>query len=268
MTQRVRITAVCLAFLVGVTSAAANPPVKSPRPAANPGRSAEVEVVARMAVFPSVTDFAPAESLRPEKRPKFAAPTERVQKVGLFSKRVRKATKSKTGALCGDAAIVGNLIQPIKAKLKGCGLDDGVSVISVAGVTLTQPASMDCTTATALKNWVEKGVKPAFRRKDGGVAALQVAASYSCRSRNNQKGARISEHGKGRAIDISAVLLANGTVVTVENGWGSRRYGKALKSVRQSACGPFTTVLGPGSDRHHSDHFHLDTARRRGTYCR
>ena len=45
-----------------------------------------------------------------------------------------------------------------------------------------------------------------------------------------------------------------------------------LKEVRKAACGPFTTVLGPGSDPYHSDHFHLDLAQRgktgRGLYCR
>jgi hypothetical protein len=38
--------------------------------------------------------------------------------------------------------------------------------------------------------------------------------------------------------------------------------------MRKAACGPFNTVLGPGSDPFHGDHFHLDTARGRGPYCR
>ncbi|TIQ63130.1 MAG: extensin family protein, partial [Mesorhizobium sp.] len=35
------------------------------------------------------------------------------------------------------------------------------------------------------------------------------------------------------------------------------------------ACGPFKTVLGPGSDADHSLHLHLDLAPRRngGTFC-
>jgi hypothetical protein len=97
---------------------------------------------------------------------------------------------------------------------------------------------------------------------------LQVAASYACRPRNNQKGNRISEHGRGRAIDISAIVLANGTSITVLGDWGKGKGGKILKTVRAAACGPFTTVLGPGSDRFHRDHLHLDTARGRGHWCR
>jgi hypothetical protein len=46
-----------------------------------------------------------------------------------------------------------------------------------------------------------------------------------------------------------------------------------LSAVRKSACGPFTTVLGPGSDGYHSGHLHLDLAKRltsgpsRGLFC-
>jgi hypothetical protein len=39
--------------------------------------------------------------------------------------------------------------------------------------------------------------------------------------------------------------------------------------VRKAACGPFKTVLGPGSDADHALHFHFDLAPRRhgGTFC-
>ncbi|MBP0617961.1 extensin family protein [Jiella sp. KSK16Y-1] len=43
-----------------------------------------------------------------------------------------------------------------------------------------------------------------------------------------------------------------------------------LDRVRASACGPFKTVLGPGTDADHATHFHFDMAARRngGTYCK
>ena len=42
-----------------------------------------------------------------------------------------------------------------------------------------------------------------------------------------------------------------------------------INAVRKAACGPFKTVLGPGSDPDHSLHFHLDLEPRRhgGTFC-
>lgn len=248
--------ALCAALATAVGAA---PMAESLRPIARP-QPLRTEVVAA----------APVASLRPTTRPAQVGAAA-VESVVYRTRPMPEATIGRTGAVCGDAAIIGRTSPPIAARLKGCGLQDGVSVISVAGVGLTQPAAIDCTTAKALKNWVETGVKPAVGRKGGGVAALQIAASYSCRGRNNQKGAKVSEHGRGRAVDISALILADGTLVTVLKGWGSKGYGKTLASARGAACGPFNTVLGPGSDRFHADHVHLDTAdtaRGRGPYCR
>jgi len=97
---------------------------------------------------------------------------------------------------------------------------------------------------------------------------IQVAAHYACRTRNNRPGARLSEHALGIAIDISAFVLADGTRLTVLNDWRGRN-GQLMKRLHASACGPFGTVLGPNSDRHHQDHFHFDVAEyRNGSYCR
>jgi hypothetical protein len=100
------------------------------------------------------------------------------------------------------------------------------------------------------------------------VVAVDVAASYSCRPRNNRGGARMSEHGYGNAIDIAAFTLEDGRKVTVEQGfWESRRDARFLQKVRDDACRDFNTVLGPGSDRHHDDHIHLDLQNRGSKYC-
>ncbi len=251
-----------------VFTAPANLPVL--RPARRPAQAAVAE-----APMPTA---APEASPRPEARRMALQTPSRARAIAggpevllQAAFRAPQATgpaTSRKGTVCGDPAIKGKTIPPILGKVKGCGLDEAVSVTSVAGVALSQPASIDCATARSLKDWVEGGVKPAVGRRGGGVAALQVAASYSCRPRNNQKGAKISEHGRGRAVDISAILLADGTAVTVARGWGSKGFGKTLASMRKAACGPFNTVLGPGSDPFHGDHFHLDTAHGRGPYCR
>ncbi|WP_284162702.1 extensin family protein [Frigidibacter sp. SD6-1] len=175
---------------------------------------------------------------------------------------------SRKGSVCGNPSIKGEEIAPIKAAARGCGLDEGVRVTSVSGVALSTPGNMDCHTAEALNDWVERAVIPAVGSTGGGVAKLQVAATYACRPRNNQKGGKISEHGKGHAVDVSGLILENGKVISVLTDWGRGREGKILKAIRKAACGGFTTVLGPGSDRFHRDHLHLDTARGRGAYCR
>lgn len=171
--------------------------------------------------------------------------------------------------LCGSRALRGEAAAPIKGTARGCGLQDGVRVMFVDGVRLSRPATLDCKTAIALEDWVHNGVKPAIGRQGGGVQELTVYASYACRPRNNQRGARISEHGKGRAIDIGGFILANGEEVTVLRGWKAKSSSKMLRNIHAAACGTFGTVLGPKSDRFHTNHFHLDTARyRSGPYCR
>ncbi|WP_305969732.1 MULTISPECIES: extensin family protein [unclassified Mameliella] len=171
--------------------------------------------------------------------------------------------------LCGDPSLQGEVVGAVPGKLNGCGIEDAVRLQSVGDVRLSQPALIDCPTARALEVWVRETAKPAVGRRGGGLAGLKVAAHYSCRTRNHQPGAPISEHGRGKAIDISAVLLEDGSAITVEDDWGRGRKGRALRRMHKDACGVFGTVLGPGSDGYHEDHFHFDTRRHgNGAYCR
>ena len=103
----------------------------------------------------------------------------------------------------------------------------------------------------------------------GMNAGIRVAAAYACRGRNNDPTAQLSEHAFGRAIDISAFQLADGTwlpVTPYNTGADAEPTEDFLAQIRADACGPFTTVLGPGVALH-DDHFHLDLAPR-SAYCR
>ncbi|MEP2716010.1 extensin family protein, partial [Pseudophaeobacter sp.] len=172
------------------------------------------------------------------------------------------------GSVCDDIDIQGKEVGAVEATLPGCGAKDAVRVTSVAGVTLSQASVMTCETAEALKRWVSKDVVKAFGRGNR-VVSLRVAAHYACRTRNNRPGGRISEHGRGKAIDISGFVLEDGSMVSVLVGWQARDTRKPMVKMWKAACGPFGTVLGPESDRYHLDHFHLDVARHRGgAYCR
>jgi len=176
-------------------------------------------------------------------------------------RRQKREAASLTGSVCGAAAIKGEAIAPIRSKVQGCGVPEAVRVTSISGVRLSQAATIDCNTAKALNAWVTDVVQPAF---GGNVVELQVAAHYICRSRNNIKGAKLSEHSRGKAIDISAFVLSSGKVLTVQDN-----YNKLLRRVHKGACGLFRTTLGPGSDGYHEDHLHLDTSSRKGAaYCR
>ena len=201
---------------------------------------------------------AASQSLRPFLRPK-----------GLELQAMARRRERLEGSVCGDPDIQGTPVGAVPGRIRGCGISEGVKIRSVAGVGLTQDAVIDCGTAKALKSWVVNSAKPEFRSIGGGLSRLRVAAHYACRTRNNQPGAKLSEHGKGRAIDISGFITQSGREVTVLQGWNGSGTSRVMRAVHKGACGPFGTVLGPNSDRFHKDHFHFDTAQHRGgAFCR
>lgn len=174
------------------------------------------------------------------------------------------------GTFCRDPRLVGSVLPTFVGTAGGCGIQGPVEITAAAGIAFTRAAKIDCITARAVADWIMGVVQPAAREVfDSRVTRINVVGSYVCRTRNHVPGARISEHGKGRAIDIAAFTLADGRRITVEDGWHAGATRTFLRRVWRGACGAFGTVLGPDSDRHHRDHFHLDTARyRSGAYCR
>ncbi|AJE48374.1 extensin family protein [Celeribacter indicus] len=245
-------------------------PIPEPRPGAGANYSVDdlggVSPQASVGpVRPEAAASAPpvARSPRPEPRPDGLA--ERAQAV-IAATRVSRGV---AGSVCGVAAIRGRALSAIPGRVKGCGVEAPVEVTEMGGVQFSTPATIDCPTARALYTWLETGAKPAVGRYGGGISTLTIAASYVCRPRNNQSGAKISEHGRGRAVDVAAIGLADGGQISLLEDWGRGREGRMLRAMHKAACGPFGTVLGPESDGYHHDHLHFDTARyRSGSYCR
>lgn len=196
-------------------------------------------------------------------------PAEPQVEVAAVAQPPRAAEPAGPG-LCGMAGLSGRRLPRVTSSTRGCGIDEPVSLTAVHGIRLSSPATLHCDAARATGRWVRDVLEPAVGRTGGGVSEIRVAAHYACRTRNNQRGARISEHGRGRAIDISGFRLADGTQVSVLRDYRRGTYRAMLRAMRAGACGIFTTTLGPGSDRFHSDHFHFDVAQHRGggTYCR
>lgn len=182
---------------------------------------------------------------------------------------VKEVSYGRKGSVCGVKSIRGQTLKPIAGEVAGCGIKEPVQVTEISGVRLSSPAVIDCQTAKTFQTWLEKGAIPAVGRLGGGIAELHIAASYACRPRNNQSGAKVSEHGKGHAVDLSGLTLNNGLSISVLKGWNDPVQGQILRAFHKEACGRFGTVLGPESDRYHQDHLHFDTARyRAGSYCR
>lgn len=220
--------------------------------------------------------FAPNVSLRPEARPVPAvvvvqafAPARSMRP--LFRPKHTPVMGARRGAgLCGSASIKGERADAVTGRITGCGITSPVRVTEIAGVALSTPALLHCDTANAVEAWVMQSVRPELREIGGGIASLQVAASYQCRTRNNRPGGKISEHGKGRAIDIASFVLRDGSRISVLHDWRkTNARSQALRAIHEAACGPFKTVLGPNADIYHQDHIHMDNSERGGrAYCR
>ncbi|MEO5614643.1 MAG: extensin family protein [Cypionkella sp.] len=213
---------------------------------------------------PEIAAVAP--TLRPRPRPKgLQAEVEQVAMAQPEPEATpsRKSKKeSRKGSVCGDPAIRGQEIPAVTSRTKGCGIAEPVRVTAIDGIPFSQPATIDCDTAIALKRWMREGMAPAFGNRE--VVQLHIFGSYMCRSRNNVRGAKISEHGRGKAVDIAGFIFSDGKEWTV-----ARDYNKQIRRAQKAACGIFGTTLGPGSDGYHEDHLHFDTAERRGSaYCR
>ena len=149
-----------------------------------------------------------------------------------------------------------------------CGADDAVQLDAItladqSKVTVIPPAILRCPMAQQVADWVRDDVAPAAQKFASGLASLDDAASYDCRSRNNVRAAKVSEHGRADALDVRDFKLADGRTLTLTDMTADKDWREA---VRSGACERFMTVLGPGSDGYHEEHVHLDLEPRRNDY--
>ena len=150
----------------------------------------------------------------------------------------------------------------------GCSIPYPVVVTRLgASLDVAPAAELNCRMAEAVAKFMQDVVTPAakevLRAEPKSIA--QVSA-FVCRPRHN--GGKMSEHAFGNALDIAGFALTDGTKIEI-GPTPPDRQAKFLDKVRAAACGPFKTVLGPGSDPDHELHFHLDLEPRRhnGTFC-
>lgn len=237
---------------------------------------AEQDAAAQLAAQRASAEAAPgvvATSLIPRRRPATPARAPEPERPAAIVRTPAPAegpSQPVARGLCGARGLAGRELPRITSRTQGCGIDRPVSITSVQGIALSQAATLDCPTAQALDDWVREAMLPAVGNRGGGPVQIRVIGHYSCRTRNNQPGARVSEHGRGRAIDIAGYRLANGETVSVLDDYRRGASRSALRQMYRSACGIFRTTLSPDSDRYHQDHFHFDLAQHRngGTYCR
>ncbi len=153
----------------------------------------------------------------------------------------------------------------------GCQRVNGVQLDAVRGddaqFALTNLGPMTCPLAAKFIGWARFGVDRAAREiLDSPLERIETFGSYSCR--NVAGTARRSAHSRAEAVDVAAFVLADGRRISVKTGWneGTREERRFLRTIQQSACKRFGTVLGPEYNAAHEDHFHLEL--RGGSFCR
>jgi hypothetical protein len=226
---------------------AASVPLPKPRPAEAPVPEPEKPVAAKPA---------PAES----------KPDEQAAKPVEQAAPAPPAPSACRLALTEEIAIAPSI--PDIHGPGGCGGEDLVRLEAVVlpdkkRVSLKPAATLRCTMASAVADWIRTDIAPLTAGLGSGISGLDNFDSYDCRGRNGVAGAQMSEHGRANALDVRALKLANGQSISLIDRNVAR---EVRESVLHSVCARFTTVLGPGSDGYHEDHIHLDLMERHNNY--
>jgi len=186
-------------------------------------------------------------------------------------------TGRRLAALSGDSAHctalltrAGVAFTPLPPRNAGpsCGYDDAVRFLTGGSrIAAYAPASVgiSCPVAAALAMWEWDVVQPAALRHFGRpVEQVDHFGSYACRRLYGRATGGWSEHATANAIDIAGFRLRGGRRITIASGWNGddAAVSAFLRDVHDGACRLFATVLGPGYNAAHHDHFHLDQAAR------
>lgn len=148
-----------------------------------------------------------------------------------------------------------------------CGGTDLVRLDAVlvgdARVELKPAPYLRCPMAEQLAVWVRDDVVARAATAGFALRSVDTYDDFNCRGRNRAANGKVSEHGKGNAVDVRGFTLADGRFISLTDVNAPNDLRAAM---RERACARFTTVLGPGSDGHHEAHIHLDLIERRNGY--
>jgi len=149
-----------------------------------------------------------------------------------------------------------------------CGGGDMVRLKSVAlaagtRIELRPAPVLRCPFAESVAGWLRDEAAPRAGKLGSVLSAVETYDDFECRGRNRIAGAKLSEHGKGNAVDLRSFILADGRALGLTDMAVAKEF---RDEIRDRACHRFTTVLGPGSDSYHESHIHLDLAERHNGY--
>jgi hypothetical protein len=152
-----------------------------------------------------------------------------------------------------------------KVTQQGCELSNAIELDAVptafGDIGVSGKPTMLCSFVRELGDWVRDVAAPLTLAYTGRrLARIESGGAFVCKARYDKPGQIPSEHAKGDAIDIFAFVLADNRSIHVKPEESDSPVERDLVRVlRTTACAYFTTVLGPGTDAAHAEHFHFDT---------
>ncbi len=120
---------------------------------------------------------------------------------------------------------------------------NGVKIRSV----YTKRTVMDCHLARAFAMNAPKILSLGIR---------QINYSSIHRYQRISRNRRISRHNLGLAMDVQSVITKKGKVLVVRKHYWHTRLKKFIRAMQRTKM--FRSVLHPGNDRRHWDHFHFE----------
>lgn len=127
-------------------------------------------------------------------------------------------------------------------------------------IALSDSPILNCQFARQFVLWLsDTGAALVSTHLDIKLAKISTGPGYECRGRNGDASAKLSEHASGNAVDITTITTQDGRRIQISDaGNAASPSYRVLRGLRTTACGYFTTVLGPGSNAAHAEHFHFD----------
>ena len=153
-------------------------------------------------------------------------------------------------------------ILPDKDHGNACGVYGAVQLTDI-GVPVTGITAMRCGNARAFAAWVRNAVAPAAYQQLGSeLARIEGMGTYACRNvvGSPANAGRRSGHAIANATDVGGFVLKDGRRVTILRDWRSADEATRafLKTIHDSACRRFGTVLSPDYNAAHANHLHLE----------
>lgn len=232
----------------------------------NPGESLSEEEARRVYVDPAEPEIDQPPMSEPE--PPVQAAMPRPERKGWF----QWGDAPDTGGLPATEAACRKKLKKLRVSFTemnpirdsaSCAIPYPVKVSAIGGVQIKPAATLNCEMAATFASWTRNELVSSSRwRYMSGIKTIHQGSSYSCRRIRGE--GKMSAHSTGSAIDVMAITLNNGKKIDIKKqGFFAFRARGLLNTVRADGCEYFTTVLGPGYNYDHRNHFHFDLMKRR-----